>query len=758
MDKNVSGVDLEELQKAREALDKERGVETDPNLYSDYNPNRDKEEQENASGLEENVLDNYDNITNVDTKEADADDVSEENNDETLDQLTSLTEETLNSDASEKQPDETDSKNEQSNAQTAESEENLSKFDIFAAFEVKENAPQEEAEENIVAAENQNDESDLTSEASVDDKLTDVEIDKKLEKIDNAEDLENLLNDLLSDIDEEEAELDEKLNNSSLEFESDEGEEILNQIPENSTEEEKPAEIIAEEERPEKDSNLTGINIEPNFDDVNVTFDEEVQEETENSNDSDLSNDDISENVREIESNGNPIESIGVVDFDNKQTENLDEKEQTEETQPHDEDVIEEKPDEDVETEIDTDKTEQTEELIAEEPEETENVVSEDEETSEEKNEADEESDESNEKDESASTDNESGVNDYILSLNEDNIDSLLGKGKEPEPVTIPNKNPVQTVENASAQDTEVITDYSQLRDIFQQQLKESEVIDTDEFKKKFEYKNIDEFKFIDEIASDGFKQADKFSYILGRNEKNEMIYGNFKEHNNLAVFGKNDSVINSFLNSMILSLCLKNSIQDVNFVLLDSDINSLFDVYNKSSYLYFNRIAKTNKEILDTLIEVSKEVDARYEKFAKIGVKNIEAYNEIVVENSLEAMPQVVLVFNNYTSASQATNHDRINACLYQILKYGRIAGIYAVVAAKLPIDVNQINYSLSSRISFKSDEDSTYTVGDEGVEFLPSENDAIYYNIASNKSEHIKCATVSDIELDIIIKDLED
>ena len=172
MDKNVSGVDLEELQKAREALDKERGVETDPNLYSDYNPNREKEEQENVSSLEENVLDNYDNITNVDAKGADADDVSEENNDETLDQLTSLKEETLNSDASENQHDETDSKNEQSNTQTAESEENLSKFDIFAAFEVKENAPQEEAEENIAAAENQNDESDLTSGASVDDKLT----------------------------------------------------------------------------------------------------------------------------------------------------------------------------------------------------------------------------------------------------------------------------------------------------------------------------------------------------------------------------------------------------------------------------------------------------------------------------------------------------------------------------------------------------------------------------------------------------------
>ena len=48
MDKNVSGVDLDELLKAREELNKEIGVETDPNMYSDYNPNRKNEEDKSA--------------------------------------------------------------------------------------------------------------------------------------------------------------------------------------------------------------------------------------------------------------------------------------------------------------------------------------------------------------------------------------------------------------------------------------------------------------------------------------------------------------------------------------------------------------------------------------------------------------------------------------------------------------------------------------------------------------------------------------
>ena len=354
--------------------------------------------------------------------------------------------------------------------------------------------------------------------------------------------------------------------------------------------------------------------------------------------------------------------------------------------------------------------------------------------------------------------------NSEILNLNalneeQDNLGDEDNEEVEEKSESVKPKKKVVLENDNSGKETEVITDYNQLRDILQKELNETE--DVEEEKKDDngpKFTPIDDYKFINEIAADGFKNSDKFSYILGKNEDNETVYGNFKQHYNLAVFGKNESIVNSFLNSMMLSLCLKNSVHEVNFVMLDSNINSPFEVYNKSSYMFFNRIAKTNKEILDTLIEISKEVDDRYEKLAGIGVKNIEKYNESALSGGLTALPYIILVFNNYTSASQAPDSDRIDACLYQILKYGRIAGVYCVVAAKLEIETNQINYGLSSRIGFKSDEDSRFTVGVEGVEKLPDDSDAIFYNIATNKVEHIKTATVTDTELDLIIRDLED
>lgn len=744
MDKNVSGVDLEELMKAREELDKEKGVETDPNMYSDYNPNRNSENSEKSAELNEN----YQDITNLENSNSDLNQTGEASSNENssdifgkLDAASSDTEtenNTLSSDDTISNNDnyfehenneatrneDFDAVNDENSNDEHSSEENFSKFNAFSAFEVKENASihtdnenneekpkvegvsldeinalraEEKAEENQLNGSSTNNvqqiEEKLKSESSNELPQTEnsdtPELDKKLESIDNANDLESMLDDLLNSIDDEmenDEKTDEDTNLKAEGQESSEAEEKVNE-PEN-------------ENIDNESTSMPSIDVEPKF---------ETDKETESKEENDLS--DI-------------ISSLtldDLMDFDD--SENKEESEQSSD------------------------------------------------EKDEESGEENEKSAQDNDEKDDINFDNVSD-NSTILNVNELNEDSSktdeIEEISKPEPVEEkPVEQPKQvSVENEKSGDTtEIITDYNQLKQILQKELKESEQaeqekVDDASAQKEFEskFKKIEEFKFINEIASDGFKNSDKFSYILGRNEKDEMVYGNFKQHFNLAVFGKNDEVVNSFLNSMILSLCLKNSYHDINFVLLDSNIDSSFEVYNKSSYLYFNRIAKTNKEILDTLIEVSKEIDNRYDKLAGLGVKNIEKYNEACIEGGLTVMPYIVVVFNNYTSASQATDSDRINACLYQILKFGRIAGVYAVVTAKLPIETSQINYSLSSRLSFKSDEDSRYTVGVQGAESLPDESDAIYFNISSNETQHVKTATVTDTELDLIIKDLED
>jgi len=227
-----------------------------------------------------------------------------------------------------------------------------------------------------------------------------------------------------------------------------------------------------------------------------------------------------------------------------------------------------------------------------------------------------------------------------------------------------------------------------------------------------------------------------------------------------MVVFGKQTDQVHDLVHSILLSLVVKNAINEVNFVICDSKADSKFEIYNKSSYMYFNKLAKTNKEILDTLIEVTKELEARYELLASVGVKSIEQYNTIAKNDNMKPLPYVVTVFNNYSKAIQLSESDRINACLTQILKFGRIVGLYLIIVANAPINSEEINYNLPTRISFKSDDKSRSfaTLGFAGAEHLPQGGDFLCATVEVEGMMHLKVANISRPEIEVLIENIED
>ena len=253
MDKNVSSVDLDELLKAREELDKEKGVDTDPNMYSDYNPDRNNTSLENSNAEENSQSENlnsketneksnetFDSFSNPLNSEPDEHPVFvSANDDENKEQKTDLAPEDLNSENGENLHSESQDKD------ASEAQNNLSNYDIFSAFEVKENAnyhgdslnsgethknethnsssavQTEKTEENAIEKSNSN--SDENS------------IDKKLEKIDNSNELEDMLSSLLNSLDEDEEE--QEPDNADKNVDSSESLYSLNQTDEDDTNE-----------------------------------------------------------------------------------------------------------------------------------------------------------------------------------------------------------------------------------------------------------------------------------------------------------------------------------------------------------------------------------------------------------------------------------------------------------------------------------------------------------------------------------------
>lgn len=311
---------------------------------------------------------------------------------------------------------------------------------------------------------------------------------------------------------------------------------------------------------------------------------------------------------------------------------------------------------------------------------------------------------------------------------------------------------------------TELINDLKKLNEMLEEDDKKTEELERlaeekNIEKKKKQFKFINSFEFIETIATGDFKNSDNLSFILGKNEDNKIVYANFRDIYNIAIFGTDKDKIYEFFSSVILSLSLKNTNEDINFVICDSKAASRYDDFEKSSFMYYNRVAKTNKEIIDSLVELVKELERRYEVLVEFGCKSIEAYQKIAKENGLATMPYILTIFNNYTKSSQLADANKINNCLLNILKLGRIVGMYLFLSADFEIPNSDLNLNFPSRITFKTqnEADSISAIGEVNAEWLDTDGDILFYNIFDRAPKHLKVAHISKDEVKLIIENIE-
>ena len=665
MDKNVSSVNLDELKAARESLDRERGVETDPDMYNDYDPEKHKAEREQEKLARENAS-NYEEVdvssseNNEESIVSSAEPTLESNNDKEINLTESDDDEIIITQTNESTEtvDSFESVKEVENESATEpavqestdddGEVNLNIYDTFADFEVNSGIPEEVKEEKT---------EEVQEETAEGPKVEKVNLNPETEEDSDTIDSSSL-DDFLKDLD------------AILSSDSTDDDEIITDV---ATEKFDEIKDVLTETSNETKVESTVENAEEKIEDV------KLEDEEDEPSDEELLADLLNINSEENTSS-------------------------TEEKVEDDEDMV------DLSAEETTSSVQKDdifafsnyENLVDEEP--TMNSV-------------------------------ESEYNTEVLS----DFSKLSTMADEMEEEL----NQAAQVENAT-------------EDV-QEEAKETEEVE--EAEPESVYPKIEPFNFIDVISTDEFKEEDKFSYLLGKNEEGELVYGHLKDTCGTAVFTRNEDVVFSGFSSILLSLLLKNTPEEMQFVVCDAMFDSEFDVFENSSYMYFNRVAKNNREIVDTLVELSKEIEARYNNLVYAGVKTISSYNLQAEERGTEKMPYIVVFINNYAKMSQFLDSERINTCIYNILKFGRIVGVYVMLASAGEIERREINHNLPTRIAYKTEDelDSVRAIGSEGAENLTDENDFLYSTVYDEEVHHLKVANLTKKEIELVIENLE-
>ena len=254
---------------------------------------------------------------------------------------------------------------------------------------------------------------------------------------------------------------------------------------------------------------------------------------------------------------------------------------------------------------------------------------------------------------------------------------------------------------------------------------------------------------YLREIISDkNFKKKDiKLPIALGKSISGEPITSDLSSMPHLLIAGTTGSGKSVCINTIILSLLYRHTPELCKFILIDPKMLEL-STYEGIPHLLCPVITEA-KKAASVLGWVVKEMESRYRLMTRVGVRNIDGYNE----KHKVKMPYIVVIVDEMSDLMLVAGKE-IENYIQKLSQMARAAGIHIIMATQRPsVDVitGTIKANFPTRISFQvtSKIDSRTILGEQGAEQLLGKGDMLYMSSA-NRITRIHAPYVSEIEID--------
>jgi len=240
-----------------------------------------------------------------------------------------------------------------------------------------------------------------------------------------------------------------------------------------------------------------------------------------------------------------------------------------------------------------------------------------------------------------------------------------------------------------------------------------------------------------------------KLFFALGKDITGRPIVGDLTRMPHLLVAGATGAGKSVCLNVILTSLLSTCTPDQVQLLLIDPKRVELTS-YNGLPHLIKDCITDP-KLAAGALYELTKEMDARYELFARAGVRKIEEYNQ---DRTDDRLPYIVVVIDELADLMLVAP-TRVETSICRIAQLARATGIHLVVATQRPsVDVitGLIKANIPSRIAFavSSQVDSRTIIDMAGAERLLGRGDMLYLPIDAPKPVRVQGALVTGDELE--------
>jgi S-DNA-T family DNA segregation ATPase FtsK/SpoIIIE len=292
---------------------------------------------------------------------------------------------------------------------------------------------------------------------------------------------------------------------------------------------------------------------------------------------------------------------------------------------------------------------------------------------------------------------------------------------------------------------------------------------------------------YLRELLSVKDDSVAKLPLCLGKNIGGESIIIDLARTPHMLIAGTTGSGKSVAINTMILSLVYRLRPDQCRLIMVDPKMLEL-SVYDGIPHLLTPVVTDPKKAVV-ALKWAVREMEERYKKMSKLGVRNIDGYNARLVEArgkgeeltrtvhtgfdketgkaiyeeeklDLDPLPYIVIIVDEMADLMMVAGKD-IEGAVQRLAQMARAAGLHVILATQRPsVDVitGTIKANFPTRISFQvtSKIDSRTILGEMGAEQLLGQGDMLYM-AGGGRISRVHGPFVSDEEVEKVVRHLK-
>jgi S-DNA-T family DNA segregation ATPase FtsK/SpoIIIE len=249
---------------------------------------------------------------------------------------------------------------------------------------------------------------------------------------------------------------------------------------------------------------------------------------------------------------------------------------------------------------------------------------------------------------------------------------------------------------------------------------------------------------------------ASPLSVWLGKDISGTSVWADLARMPHVLIAGTTGSGKSGCINTMLCSVLLRATPDDVRMILVDPKRVEL-GLYESIPHL-LTPVVSSPKAASAVLTNVLTEMEHRYERMSLARARNLPELNRVLAERGEQTVPYLLVVIDELADLMMVSPQD-VEDAVIRLAQKSRAVGIHLVLATQRPsVDVitGMIKANVPSRIAFavSSQTDSRVILDTSGAESLLGQGDMLFKPLGTSRLQRVQGAYVSEEEIALIVE----